>query len=157
MEQPRFSSSALADMPRPDYADVIMVPVSSNSAASKVTDPEVWARTMFSAQTMPRWVVTLMSLRQMLVGLIGIKRAPRTVFDRIKVYGEEALIIADDSHLNFRCGVAFDAERLLLRTTTAVAFQNWRGRLYFLPVRVFHPLVVHAMMVRTVRELSRLS
>jgi len=145
MEQPRFSSSALAEIPRPDYADVIVVPVPANSEASKVTDPELWARTMFSAQGMPRWVVAL----------IGIKRAPRNVFDQIKVHGEEALIIADDAHLNFRCGVAFDAEHLLLRTTTVVAFHNWRGRLYFLPVQVLHPLVVRAMMVRTVRQLSR--
>lgn len=55
----------------------------------------------------------------------------------------------------FRCGVAYDAGARLLRVTTVVRLKGWRGRLYFAPVRVLHPLVVHAMMVRTIGRVSR--
>jgi hypothetical protein len=103
---------------------------------------------------MPGWVAALLRLRQALVGMVGIRRAPAGVFDVAEVRGEEALISTDDTHLDFRCGVAFDAGAGLLRVTTAVRLKGWRGRLYFAPVRVLHPLVVHAMMARTIDRLS---
>ena len=147
---PVFRSLALASIPVPDYADVIVVPV----PAGCPSDPRVWAETLFSPQSMPAWVTALMGLRQALVGLVGINRAPRGVFAVSDVRGEEALISADDKHLDFRCGVAFDAGARLLRVTTTVRLKGWRGRLYFAPVRVLHPLVVHAMMVRAAGRLQ---
>ncbi len=147
---PVFRSLALDSIPVPDYADVIVVPV----PAGCPSDPRVWAETLFSPKSMPAWVAALMGLRQALVGLVGINRAPQGVFAVSDVRGEEALISADDNHLDFRCGVAFDAGARLLRVTTTVRLKGWRGRLYFAPVRVLHPLVVHAMMVRAARRLQ---
>jgi Protein of unknown function (DUF2867) len=148
--RPAFRSLALESIPAPDYADVIVVPV----PAGCTPDPRLWAETLFSPQSMPLWIRTLMGLRQALVGLVRIGKAPAGVFDVAEVRGEEALISADDTHLDFRCGVAFDAGARLLRVTTAVRLKGWRGRLYFAPVRVLHPLVVHAMMTRAVRRLQ---
>ncbi|MBT2512022.1 DUF2867 domain-containing protein [Arthrobacter sp. ISL-30] len=133
-------------MPRPDYADVIVVPCPRPAT----TDPRVWAETLFSLHSTPGWVRTLMAIRQGLVGLLGIPRAPVDVFAVARVEGEEALIAADDKHLDFRCGVAFDAGTRLLRLTTTVQLKGWRGRIYFAPVRVVHPLVVRSMMLRAV-------
>lgn len=147
---PIFRSLALDSIPVPDYADVIVVPV----PAGCPSDPRVWAETLFSPQSMPAWVTALMGLRQALVGLVGINRAPQGVFAVSDVRGEEALISADDKHLDFRCGVAFDAGARLLRVTTTVRLKGWRGRLYFAPVRVLHPLVVHAMIVRAAGRLQ---
>jgi len=141
---PVFRSLAIDAIPVPDYADVIVLPV----PAGCTSDPQVWAETLFSAQSMPAWVRALMGLRQAVVGLAGINRAPKGVLAVSDVRGEEALISADDTHLDFRCGVAFDAGARLLRVTTTVPLKGWRGRLYFAPVRVLHPLVVRAMMVR---------
>jgi hypothetical protein len=104
---------------------------------------------------MPGWVIGLMGLRQAVVGLIGASRATAGVFTVAEVRGEEALISTDDRHLDFRCGVAYDAGARLLRVTTSVRLKGWRGRLYFFPVRLLHPLVVHAMMARAIRRLTR--
>ena len=147
---PVFRSLALDSIPAPDYADVIVVPV----APGCPSDPRIWAETLFSPQSMPAWVAALMGLRQAAVGLVGINRAPQGVFAVSDVRGEEALISADDKHLDFSCGVAFDAGARLLRVTTTVRLKGWRGRLYFAPVRVLHPLVVRSMMVRAVRRLA---
>jgi hypothetical protein len=147
---PVLRSLALQSMPRPDYADVMVLPVPDGTPA----DPRVWAEELFSLRSTPVWVAALMGLRQAVVGLVGIRRAPAGVFAVADVRGEEALISADDTHLDFRCGVAYDAGARLLRVTTAVRLKGWRGRLYFIPVRLLHPLVVHAMMARTIRRLS---
>jgi hypothetical protein len=147
---PVFRSLALQSMPTPDYADVIVLPVPDGASA----DPRVWADELFSLKSMPGWVAVLMGLRQAVVGLVGIRRAPAGIFAVAEVRGEEALISADDTHLDFRCGVAYDAGAGLLRVTTAVRLKGWRGRLYFAPVRLLHPLVVHAMMARTIRRLT---
>lgn len=117
-------------------------------------EPRLWAETIFSVAGVPLWVKWLLGIRQALVPLIGVKPAPKDIFAVANVVGEEALISADDKHLDFRCGVAMDVSGKLLRVTTAVRFKGWRGRLYFLPVRVLHPLVVHAMMARAIRVLA---
>lgn len=148
---PVFRSLALDSIPVPDYADVIVLPVPPGGPS----DPRIWAQTIFSPQSMPAWVAALMGLRQALVGLAGINRAPKGVFAVSAVRGEEALISANDTHLDFRCGVAFDAGAGLLRVTTAVRLKGRRGRLYFAPVRVLHPLVVRAIMVRAAARLRR--
>ncbi|WP_267278534.1 DUF2867 domain-containing protein [Arthrobacter sp. CDRTa11] len=150
--KPVFRSMAFSSIPAPDYADVIVLPVPVGQRECP-SDPRTWAETMFSLKSMPAWVTALLGVRQAVVGLVGINKAPAGVFAVSKVHGEEALISADDTHLDFRCGVAYDAGARLLRVTTAVRLKGWRGRLYFLPVRLLHPLVVHAMMARAIRRL----
>ncbi|WP_426998906.1 DUF2867 domain-containing protein [Pseudarthrobacter sp. N5] len=148
---PAFRSLVFVSIPAPDYADVIVLPVPAGCPA----DPRLWAEAVFSARSAPAWIRLLMGLRQAVVGVIGIHRATTAAFAVAEVLGEEALINTDDTHLDFRCGVAFDAGARLLRVTTAVRLKGWRGRLYFAPVRVLHPLVVHAMMAGAIRRLSR--
>jgi Protein of unknown function (DUF2867) len=134
-------SLALRDIPRPDYADAIMAPL----PAGTPVDPVLWARKLFSLRTMPRWVVGALAARQMLVPLLGIPRAADDVFAIREQSEDEVLLGADDRHLDFRCGVAVEPAARLLRVTTTVRLHGWRGRAYFLPVRVLHPLVVRAM------------
>ncbi len=71
-----------------------------------------------------------------------------------RVVGDEALIEYADAHLTFRCGVGVDAAASVVRVTTIVTFNDWRGRLYFTPVSLAHPLVVHAMLRRARRVLA---
>lgn len=134
-------SLALRDIPRPDYADAAIAPL----PAGAPTDPEAWARRMFSVRAMPRWVAAALALRQLLVPLMGIPRAAEDTFAVRDRAGDEVLLAADDTHLDFRCAVAVDPEAGLLRVTTAVRLHGWRGRAYFAPVRLLHPIVVQAM------------
>lgn len=103
---------------------------------------------------MPRWVVAAMAIRQLLVPLMGISRAPRDVFQVVRVEGDEALLSFDDRHLDFRVGVGVDRATGLVRVVTAVRLKGWRGRLYFAPVQLAHPIVVHSMLKRTQKVLA---
>ena len=146
-----FRSTAFADIPSPDFADVQMVPVPSGSS----TDPVEWARAIFSVRSAPLLVRALLGLRQLLVPLIGVPPAEAGVFTIDEVVGEEALIAVDDTHLDFRAAVGVDAHRGLVRVTTTVRFNGVRGRLYFVPVGVLHGPVTRAMMKRAARRLAR--
>lgn len=149
--EPVFRSAAFDDIPEPDFADVVLVSIPA-TAHPIIDDPAWWAKRVFSVRSMPRWIVLLLGVRQLLVRLIGVDRAPSSVFDVKAVVGEEALIAADDSHLDFRAGVAVDLGRRLLRVTTVVRFNGWRGRLYFIPVGLLHDPITRAMARRAVRD-----
>lgn len=149
--EPALRSLAFDDIPRPDFADVIVIPKHPRTTDS----PDDWAQAIFGSDSLPAGVKALLALRQALVGLIGVPRAGRDVFTVSKVDGEEALIVADDEHLDFRCAVGVDPQGGLVRVTTAVRLHGWRGRLYFVPVRLVHPVVVSAMMRRAARDLAR--
>ncbi len=147
---PALSSLALDEIPAPDFADVNIVQL----PASATTDPAVWAQTLFSRRGLPRWVGVAMALRQLLVPLIGVRRAPRDVFAVDRTLGDEVLIVARDSHLDFACAVGVDPERRLVRVTTSVKLHGAAGRIYFAPVRMFHPVVVQSMLAKTGRVLA---
>lgn len=58
----------------------------------------------------------------------------------------EVILGEDDKHLNFRVSLFLDhkkseTKKKTLTITTTVEFNNWFGRLYFLPVRPFHNLL----------------
>ncbi len=148
--EPRFVSLALRDVPVPDFAEAVIVPLPPGAA----TDPGVWARSIFSVDGAPGWVKALFGLREVAVRALGIPPAPRDVFDVREAVGEEVLIATDDRHLDFRVGVAVDVEAELVRVTTVVRLHGWRGRLYFAPVRVLHQPVLRAMLSRAVRRLA---
>lgn len=145
---PAFVSLALRDVPRPDYCDVMVVPLPADAS----TDPAAWARAVFDVRRGPRWVAALLAVRQVAVRLLGLPPAPRETFAVREVDGEEALLAFDDRHLDFRVGVGVDAERRLLRVVTAVRLHGWRGRTYFAPVRLAHPVVTDAMIRSAVRR-----
>jgi hypothetical protein len=152
-DAPAFRSLALDEVPRPDHLDVIAVPLPPGAS----TDPALWARTIFSIDSTPVWVRLAFGVRQLLAPLIGIRRGePGTVFAVRRVVGEEALMVAFDRHLDFACGVGVDADRRLVRVTTTVRLHGWRGRVYFAPVGLVHPVVVRAMLRRAARRLTPL-
>ena len=145
---PCFVSLALAGQPPADWADVVIVPLPEGVP----DDPRFWAREIFSFQNAPTFVAMLMGLRQLLVPLIGVKPGTLDVFAVDDVVGDEALIVEEDRHLDFRCGVGVDREARLLRVTTAVWLHGSRGRLYFAPVSVLHDPITRGLMRRAVRR-----
>jgi hypothetical protein len=46
------------------------------------------------------------------------------------------------------------AEPGLVHVTTAVMLKGWRGRLYFMPVRLLHDAVSRSMMATAARRLG---
>ena len=144
---PTFSSLALADLPAPDYAEVQIYPLPPGSS----TDPGWWAEAVFSAQ-MPVAVRALMGLRQALVPLLGLRPSTGDTFAVREVVGQEALISADEEHLDFRCAVGVDPTARLLRITTVVRLHGRRGRLYFGVVRLAHPQVLRALVLSAIRR-----
>jgi hypothetical protein len=147
---PVFRSLAFQGLARFDYGDVILVSKPPHTS----DDARVWAETLFHPASAPAWVKAAMGLRMALAPLIGLAPAPRGVFDVRRVVGEEALVEYADRHLTFRCGVGVDAAATVVRVTTVVIFNDWRGRVYFTPVSLAHPLVVHAMLRRARRRLA---
>lgn len=119
------------------------------------TDPGLWARHVFSAQAMPRWVLVLLGIRQVAVRLVGIPPAQDDVFRVAEVAGQEALIATSDAHLDFWAAVGVDPDAQRLSLTTVVKLHNVRGRLYWAVVRLLHPLVVAGMLRRAVARPPR--
>ena len=147
---PALRSLVLDEMPRPDWADVVLEPLPDGAP----TDPEVWARAIFDMRSTPRVVMALMALRQLLVPLIGVTPGRTSVFDVQRVSGEEAFLRADDRHLDFCAAVGVDAVRRTVRVTTAVQLHGWRGRVYFTPVAVLHDPITRSMMRAAAKRLS---
>ena len=71
----------------------------------------------------------------------------------------EVILGEDDKHLNFRISLYKEdtpdsegSKHLTLSTT--VVFNNWFGKLYFLPVKPFHKLIVPKMLKGIIRQIE---
>ncbi|GAB3994935.1 hypothetical protein GCM10029992_10820 [Glycomyces albus] len=90
-----------------------------------------------------------MALRQALVGLVGIERDDRSAFETLERTDDEVLLGTDADHLDFRVSVHVTEHAV---TVTSIArAKRRRGRLYLLPVRLLHPVVVRSMLARAHR------
>ena len=115
----------------------------------------------------PRWANVLMEIRNKTVRLFGLKAANTNqtapsitdiencvagdsmgifkVHDKSK---NEVLMGEGDKHLNFMVSFlstppSTKDEKQIFSITTAVHFNNIAGRLYFLPVKPFHKLLIY--------------
>lgn len=147
---PAFRSLALTRLPNADYVDVVFLDL----PPGVTTDPVRWTQAVFSVRDTPAWIKALFVLREGLVPLIGVPHAPTDVFAVREVSGDEALVCAQDRHLDFAAGVGVDAEQGLVRLTTTVRLHGWRGAVYFAPVRLLHRPVCAAMLRRAARKLA---
>ncbi len=127
----------------------------------------------------PKWVERLFTLRNKIVSVFGLKTSGNVdnrqeqldnfkcekgeqlglfkVFDRTE---NEVVLGEDDKHLNFRVSLFVlqntgNPQKKDLTISTTVEFNNWFGRLYFLPVRPFHKLIVPVMLKGIIRELEK--
>ena len=149
MSEPAFSSLAFGEG-RFDHGDAVFVPIPPGAPV----DPRVWAETLFSRSAIPKPVQALFGVRMVFAALLGLRTAASGVFDVREVVGDEALMTFDDDHLDFRCAVGVDAKASIVGVTTVVRLHGWRGRLYFAPVSLLHPLILQSMLRRTRRVLS---
>jgi hypothetical protein len=105
----------------------------------------------------PRWVETLLSLRNTLVKPFGLKTSgaspatPREMIGIFPVISEtpDRLITGfNDKHLDFRVvvDVAAPGQFKQVTATTLVRTHNWLGRAYLSIILPFHRLIVPAML-----------
>jgi hypothetical protein len=157
-------------LPRRDYADAFRVQIPPGCACASAV-----AQALFS--TVPGWVEILLRLRNALVAPLGLKTGPAPqaaappenaitgqtgplwrigIFPVLACTPEEILMGEDDKHLNFRVSVLVEREGAdnWAVVSTAVRFNNWLGRIYFVPVRPVHRVIVPAILRRGVRHLS---
>ncbi|KXX67083.1 DUF2867 domain-containing protein [Flammeovirga sp. SJP92] len=127
----------------------------------------------------PKWIEHLFTLRNKIVAVFGLKTAgkitdratqlsnfqcePNEKMGLFRVYQRnenEVILGENDHHLNFRvslyCAPSSESnEHKNLIISTTVQFNNKWGRLYFLPVKPFHQLIVPTMLKGIIRQLER--
>lgn len=118
----------------------------------------------------PKWVEKLFALRNNIVAGLGLKTdgdmsdreqklanftcEPNEQMGLFKVFAKtehEVILGENDKHLDFRVSLLLqpqtnDTTKKALTISTTVVFHNGLGRLYFLPVRPFHKLIVPTML-----------
>lgn len=126
--------------------------------------------------SVPKWIEVLLNLRNKIVGLFGLKTGkleqdrqqmlndfkcePGERLGLFRVFSKsnnELILGEDDKHLDFKVSLLLEKNNLsenVLIVSTVVIFHNWFGRLYFLPVKPFHRLIVPAMLKEVVQQLT---
>lgn len=147
-----------------------------NDYNNKFTSVDV-GKAFFSSG--PKWVGKLFTLRNKIVSIFGLKTSgdftnrerqianfkcePGEQLGLFKVFAKtenEVILGEDDKHLNFRVSLyleqqIIEAKKKDLTITTTVEFNNLYGRLYFLPVRPFHKLIVPTMLKGIIKEIEK--
>lgn len=118
---------------------------------------------------MPRWIVGMMKLRDLMVkpfGLRGskgvdaaeLKKCIRRggnhgMFSVVEKSGNEAVVMLQDSHLKAWMSVMIDASGIY--AITLVKYNNRLGRAYFFVIGPFHKIIVRSALASAVRKLSQ--
>lgn len=126
----------------------------------------------------PKWVDFLMFVRDKVVGLFGLKTSGQItdqdkhidnikmevgeqlgIFELVAKTENEIIIGGDDKHLNFRVSLYLEpltdaTPKRELIITTCVKFNNLFGKLYFIPVKPFHGIIVYRTLKNIIKELE---
>jgi len=120
----------------------------------------------------PKWIGLLLSFRNKIVSLFGLKtghsisKEKKLIIEKgeqiglFKIFDKtenEIILGEDDKHLDFRVSLFLDSHtqhKKKLIISTIVVFNNWFGKVYFLPVKPFHKVIVRNMLKNTIQELK---
>lgn len=89
----------------------------------------------------------LLRLRNSIVGIFGLKTG-KPDFPVISKSDDEVVFGVSDKHLDFRGSFLKDPEAGTVSLTTVVHFNNVWGRIYFLPVKPFHKMLMKTTLRR---------
>lgn len=126
----------------------------------------------------PKWIERLFNLRNKIAGVLGLKTGDKSVnkeqqlsnfrceegekLGLFLVYHKsenEVVLGENDKHLNFRISLLQDCSEKpgnkKVTITTTVHFNNWFGKLYFLPVKPFHKIIAPLMLKGIIREVKK--
>lgn len=137
---------------------------------------EVLSATKAFFNTAPSWVDHLFTLRNKIVGVLGLKTSSKDqnrseilnnfqgrIGEKIGFFqvfdsAENELVLGEnDRHLDFRVSFILTEKskgEKQLTISTIVHFHNLMGKLYFLPVKPFHKVIVRSMLKGILKELS---
>ena len=144
-------------LPKIDFADTF-------STTNHLNNIEEITNLIFS--TTPRWINSLFTLRNKIVGLFGLKtEIPDDYNEQFKVGGyvkffkifsisdNEVVLGADDSHLNFRALIKNDnSGSNNIKVITLVEYNNFKGKMYMKIIKPFHRQIVKRMVKNAFRE-----
>lgn len=125
-----------------------------------------------------KWIDKLFAVRNKIVKLFGLKTSdkiaekeeqlknfrcePNEQIGLFKVFQKtenEVIIGEDDKHLDFRVSLFLEqsAEKGMkeLTISTSVKFNNRFGKLYFVPVKPFHKLIVPTMLKGIIKSINK--
>jgi hypothetical protein len=166
------ASDAITEVPTPaealessglagsDFSDAF----SGHLARNDVTAMQV-ARGMF--EDPPRWVSSLMAVRDGVVSLVGLKTSKGLVArgreGKVGIFpvrsntATEVVLGEDDKHLDFRVWVHVEPQGSGCRVTTStvVRTHNRLGRVYLATIMPFHRLIARQMLSRALRRLNQ--
>jgi hypothetical protein len=148
--------------PHIDYADAYKTIIPDGLCP----DVDAIAQSIF--QTTPWWVELLMTLRNRIVSVIGLKTSefentatenvdlqPGSAIRGFHVFERtenEILLGLDDSHLDFRVSILMktESDNRQVVLSTVVRFNNRVGRAYFIPVKQGHKIIVKTLLRRAI-------
>lgn len=126
----------------------------------------------------PEWINKLLTFRNFIVSFCGLKGSnidktkksdPSVHYSKgskvsiFNVYDRndhEIVMAENDKHLNFRTSVMIekgtDTSTIKLYSSTMVHYNNIWGRLYFLPVKPFHQLIIKTMLKILLKNTERI-
>lgn len=153
--------------PTVDYSDAFEISIPKDAGIP----PEELVKLFF--ECIPSWAKLLLGLRELAAKMIGLKTADRsTVMQQIENFtgtpGEsialfhvkqrsdtEILTGEQDKHLDFSLSFIGQPkdDRFEIVLATTVLFNGWLGKLYFLPVKPIHRILVPAMLKRMAKKL----
>ena len=139
-------------LPEADWADSYGVRLNRSDLVPIEVAQEVMGRA-------PRWVGALLKIRNVIVGLFGLKSAELELTGQDRIGGfpvlaqdeQHVLLGFNDKHLDFRIIVAVEPEgagHQHLSLTTLVRRHNLFGRIYILVITPFHRLIVKTFLKR---------
>ncbi|MBC7913115.1 MAG: DUF2867 domain-containing protein [Pyrinomonadaceae bacterium] len=126
----------------------------------------------------PKWTEHLFIVRNKIVSILGLKTSGNVknrqhlldnfkcepgerlgLFKIFEVTETELIMGENDRHLDFRVSLHHNfnpqSGHKTIHISTTVKFHNWFGKLYFLPVKPFHTLIVPAMLKGIVKQLEK--
>ncbi|MBI4995947.1 MAG: DUF2867 domain-containing protein [Rhodocyclales bacterium] len=150
------------EIPGSDFHDCYAMPLAHGSRSAL----EIFLLTVARS---PRWVESLMALRNRIVGLFGLKNlghlgslpplkeaSAYRIGDRVGIFtllsatDDEVILGDSDKHLDVKvslCKVMRD-EREAVAVTTVVHIHNLLGHIYMLLVAPMHRIIAPAVMAR---------
>jgi len=157
---------------KPDYLDCFQLITSDKD---NFITPSSLGKSFFTSA--PKWIQNLFEFREKLAKIVGLKTGKKKaerqkaldafhcepgqqlgLFKVLSKTDNEVILGEDDKHLNFRISITVErlnGDNKKVTLSTWVHFNNFFGKLYFIPVKPFHKLIVPSMMKAMVKESSK--
>jgi hypothetical protein len=154
-----------------NYEDSISIEIDTNEDYTV----DYLATVLFSS--LPGWVLGLLKFRNIIVKPFGLKTdgtfsleeiqtdikykiGDIAVFFKVIKRSEIELVMAEnDKHLNFRTSVLIESlsenNKLKVSSLSIVKYNNLFGKIYFLPVKPFHRLIIKTLLKNLNKNLSK--